>query len=105
MDKIEDFAHRQQAVDPNITAFAGPEHSGKLLHYVGWADQLISPGNPIHYYESVYEFFQANTNIELDDFYRLFFVPGMWHWWVHSSLIQSGTHTHFHGSSFSHVSD
>ena len=69
-----------QAIDPNITAFVGPTHNGKLLHYVGWADQLISPGNPIHYYETVHGFLNANTNLNIDDVYRLYFVPGMWHW-------------------------
>ncbi|PIL35641.1 hypothetical protein GSI_02370 [Ganoderma sinense ZZ0214-1] len=40
------------AASPNITAFVGPQHNGKLIHYVGYADQLISPGNSIHYFES-----------------------------------------------------
>ncbi|KAH9855312.1 feruloyl esterase-like protein [Lenzites betulinus] len=71
---------QSDAIDPNLTAFAtGPRH-GKVLHYVGWADQLISPGNSLHYYETVHEFTQANSSLDIDDFYRLFTVPGMNHW-------------------------
>ncbi|KAI0661668.1 feruloyl esterase-like protein [Cubamyces menziesii] len=67
------------AINPNLTAFAGPEHKGKLIQYVGWADQLISPGNSIHYYETVHGFTLANTTMDIDDYYRLFLVPGMNH--------------------------
>ncbi|KAI0635862.1 feruloyl esterase-like protein [Trametes polyzona] len=70
---------QSNAINPNLTAFAGPSHNGKLLQYVGWADQLISPGNSIHYYESVHEFTLANTTMDIDDYYRLFLVPGMNH--------------------------
>ncbi|KAI8980133.1 feruloyl esterase-like protein [Trametes punicea] len=67
------------AINPNLTAFAGPPHNGKLIQYVGWADQLISPGNSVHYYETVHEFTLANTTMDIDDYYRLFLVPGMNH--------------------------
>ncbi|KAI0926181.1 hypothetical protein AcV5_008705 [Taiwanofungus camphoratus] len=67
------------AINPNITAFAGPAHNGKLLHYVGWADQLISPGNTLHYYETIHTFMTSHTDMDVDDFYRLFTVPGMNH--------------------------
>jgi len=67
------------AINPNITAFAGPPHNGKILHYVGWADQLISPGNSVHYYETVHAFMQATMGTDIDDIYRLFTVPGMNH--------------------------
>ncbi|RPD61212.1 feruloyl esterase-like protein [Lentinus tigrinus ALCF2SS1-6] len=67
------------AIDPNITAFVGPEHNGKLIQYFGWADELISPGNAIHYYETVHQFLRANTHLDINDFYRLFSVPGMNH--------------------------
>ncbi|KAH9850302.1 feruloyl esterase-like protein [Lenzites betulinus] len=70
---------QSNAINPNLTAFAGPAHNGKLLQYVGWADQLISPGNSIHYYETVHEFTLANTTMDIDDYYRLFLVPGMNH--------------------------
>ena len=74
--------HTLQSITPNITGFAGPSHNGKLIHYVGWADQLISPGNSLHYYETVHRFMTAHTDMEIDDFYRLFTVGGMEHWYV-----------------------
>ncbi|OSD06507.1 feruloyl esterase-like protein [Trametes coccinea BRFM310] len=76
-DKID--PGQANAINPNLTAFAGPSHNGKLIQYVGWADQLISPGNTIHYYETVHEFTLANTTMDIDDYYRLFLVPGMNH--------------------------
>ncbi|KAF4951572.1 hypothetical protein FGADI_7347 [Fusarium gaditjirri] len=51
---------------------------GKIISYHGQADQTITPKLPAEYYAKV----QANLNITLDDmhsFYRLFFVPGMYH--------------------------
>ncbi|CDO74946.1 hypothetical protein BN946_scf184945.g18 [Trametes cinnabarina] len=78
-DKID--PGQANAINPNLTAFAGPSHHGKLIQYVGWADQLISPGNTIHYYETVHEFTLANTTMDIDDYYRLFLIPGMNHWY------------------------
>lgn len=50
------------------------------MHYVGWADQLISPGNSLHYYETAHAFMAADSELNIDDFYRLYTVPGMNHW-------------------------
>ena len=71
-----------QAISPNLTAFVGAESgkNGKIMHYVGWADELISPGNSLHYYETVDAFMTSNTELDTDDFYRLYTVPGMNHW-------------------------
>lgn len=52
---------------------------------MGWADQLISPGNSVHYYETVHRFMTEHTEMNIDDFYRLFAVGGMQHWCVPSS--------------------
>ncbi|TBU33530.1 feruloyl esterase-like protein [Dichomitus squalens] len=70
---------QSNAINPNIMGFVGPQHNGKLIQYVGWADQLISPNNSIYYYETVHEWTRTNTNLDIDDFYRLFTVPGMNH--------------------------
>ncbi|KZT11629.1 feruloyl esterase-like protein [Laetiporus sulphureus 93-53] len=67
------------AINPNLTAFAGSGRNGKVIQYVGWADQLISPGNSLHYYETVHAFTQAYTETDINDYYRLFTVPGMNH--------------------------
>ena len=72
-----------QAIDVDLTPFAAAPHNGKLIHYVGWADQLISVGNSLHYYGTVKNFTESNTNLKIDDFYRFFPVAGMLHWYVH----------------------
>lgn len=74
------LTYRFQAISPNLTAFVGPERNGKLLQYVGWADQIISPGGSLHYYETVHAFMASNSELDIDDFYRLYTVPGMNHW-------------------------
>ncbi|KAF5586343.1 feruloyl esterase B-2 [Fusarium pseudocircinatum] len=51
---------------------------GKIISYHGQADQTITPKLPAEYYAKV----RANLNATLEDmhsFYRLFFVPGMYH--------------------------
>ncbi|CCT75812.1 related to feruloyl esterase B precursor [Fusarium fujikuroi IMI 58289] len=51
---------------------------GKIISYHGQADQTITPKLPAEYYAKV----QANINATLENmhsFYRLFFVPGMYH--------------------------
>ena len=53
------------------------DHGGKLLHYHGWSDPQISPGNSVAYYKSVLE--TAGGSGKSRDSYRLFMVPGMAH--------------------------
>jgi feruloyl esterase len=55
-------------------------HGGKLIQYHGWGDAAISPLNSIDYYESVRSFLAKNGSAQpVQDFYRLFMVPGMGH--------------------------
>ena len=71
------------AVNPNLRDFKA--HGGKLIQLHGWDDQLISPQNSIDYYESVIAF-EANAANDraaaargVENFFRLFMVPGMLH--------------------------
>lgn len=72
----------------DLSAFS--RRGGKLLTYHGLADPLIPPASSIYYYEAVLGNMsdgssQPNRNralastAALDDFYRLFLVPGMYH--------------------------
>ncbi|KAI0078830.1 feruloyl esterase-like protein [Panus rudis PR-1116 ss-1] len=70
---------QSNAISPNLTAFAGPNHKGKLIHYVGWAENLISAGHSLHYYETVNSLMRLQDDAEMDSFYRMFVVPGMEH--------------------------
>ncbi|KAF5336719.1 hypothetical protein D9758_015082 [Tetrapyrgos nigripes] len=73
------FANLLDAADistwnPDLSAFRG--HGGKYLTYHGRADVLI----PADISKITYERIGANLSLStLDDFYRLFFVPGMGH--------------------------
>jgi feruloyl esterase len=63
------------ADDPDLRRFKAL--GGKLLAYQGWADISVVPGNHVAFYQLV-----SRTMGGLDktqDFYRLFFVPGMLH--------------------------
>jgi feruloyl esterase len=62
-------------------------HGGKIIHYVGWADSAIAPINSVNYYDSVRAelagIVRSARNSdrweEIQEFYRLFMVPGMAH--------------------------
>ncbi|HMD35894.1 MAG TPA: tannase/feruloyl esterase family alpha/beta hydrolase [Vicinamibacterales bacterium] len=62
------------ATDPDLSAFAA--HSGKLILYHGWSDQLIAPQNSIDYYTKVRNTVGA---AQTEKFVRLFMAPGMMH--------------------------
>ena len=51
-------------------------HGGKLIMYHGYADWAIPTGSTPYYY---HETEAAMPNDSLDDFYRLFMIPGMFH--------------------------
>ena len=61
--------------NPDLRPFRN--HGGKLLMYHGLADQLIPPQGSIHYYERVIA--EMGGLDQVQDFYRLYLVPGMAH--------------------------
>jgi feruloyl esterase len=90
MDFVKDVALSDRKVgsiinsmNPDLRSFRA--HGGKLLQYHGWGDPAISPMNSISYYDSVRGFFSTYPDARSDvsrpvqDFYRLFLVPGMGH--------------------------
>lgn len=52
--------------------------NGKLLHYAGMGDGLIPPGSSEYFYKHVVRS-MAPSGVQVDDFYRLFLIPGMGH--------------------------
>jgi len=70
------------STNPDLRSFRA--NGGKLIQYHGWGDAAISALSSIDYYESVRTFLRRfpdarSENTDIDDFYRLFMVPGMGH--------------------------
>jgi len=63
------------AMNPDLAAFAA--RGGKMIQYHGWADPQIAPGSSVNYYKTVLETMGGAKKVQ--DFYRLFMVPGMAH--------------------------
>ena len=63
------------AVNPDLSGFR--DAGGKLIVFYGWADDLAPPQQNPDYYESVVK--KHGSRAEVENFYRLFMVPGMGH--------------------------
>jgi hypothetical protein len=66
------YAPILDASDPDLSAFKA--HGGKLIQYHGWNDPGIPPGYSLEYRARV-----AARMGKINDFYRLYMVPGMLH--------------------------
>jgi len=62
--------------NPDLSAFKAA--GGKLIHYHGQADWLITSANSPRYYNLVSQAMNLNS-AQLDDFYRFFRISGMGH--------------------------
>ncbi len=71
------------AYNPDLRSFRA--HGGKLIQYHGWGDAAIAPRDSIAFYEKVAAFLKqypdprSDASKPIQDFYRLFMVPGMGH--------------------------
>jgi feruloyl esterase len=69
--------------NPDLRSFR--DRGGKLIQYHGWGDAAIPATSSIAYYEKVKDFMstypdgRSSSAQPLDNFYRLFMVPGMGH--------------------------
>jgi feruloyl esterase len=81
----EDLAAILNSTDPDLRPLR--KHGGKIIHYVGWADAAIPPINSVNYYDGVRAELagvepgrqKGDRWAEIQEFYRLFMVPGMAH--------------------------
>ncbi|PYI17219.1 tannase and feruloyl esterase [Aspergillus violaceofuscus CBS 115571] len=60
----------------DISAFH--HRGGKFLHYHGLSDSYVSPDASIYYYDQASSALKPQ-GVEMDDFYRMFLIPGMEH--------------------------
>ena len=90
MDFDKDFAVGEQKAAPILNSSSPDLRSfraldGKIIQYHGWGDPAISALSSIDYYEAVRGFLSTypdGRNADpgkIEDFYRLFMVPGMSH--------------------------
>ena len=52
------------------------KRGGKIIHYHGWADPMLTAFMSVDYYESA---LRTMGDKETKEFYRLFLIPGMFH--------------------------
>jgi hypothetical protein len=71
-DNLAEFSAIVDATNPDLGAFKA--NGGKLLSYFGWADPDINPLTLLAYRDEV----QAQDP-SIDDYFRTFMVPGMFH--------------------------
>lgn len=71
-DNLGEFRAIVDAVDPDLSAYKAS--GGKLLSYFGWADPDINPLTLLAYRDQV-----ADLDDEVDDYFRIFLLPGMFH--------------------------
>ena len=74
------YAPLLSAIDPDLGRFR--QRGGKLIQYHGWSDPLISAENSVAYYERVLASSgrdRARSLRDVQEFYRLYMVPGMLH--------------------------
>lgn len=66
------------AYDPDLRPFQ--QAGAKVIEYHGWQDQVIPSGASGIWYDKVVGFYEALGMVDqVEDFYRLFMVPGMRH--------------------------
>lgn len=52
------------------------ENGGKLIHWHGLSDAAVPPGASVYLHDHI-EAAMLSKNIEVDEFYRTFFIPGL----------------------------
>jgi hypothetical protein len=90
MDFDKDFAYGEAKAAPILNS-SSPDlrsfraRNGKIIQYHGWGDPAISAFSSIEYYQDTSAFLKKMPDARkpaaapIDDFYRLFLVPGMAH--------------------------
>jgi feruloyl esterase len=72
-ERMSGISEMLDATDPDLRPFR--DRGGKILSYFGWADAALNPLMEVEYYEEV----QGLMGTDVEGFFRLFMVPGMFH--------------------------
>jgi feruloyl esterase len=70
---LDAWSKEADAKNPDLSKFK--KRGGKLLMTQGWADAILQPLAPVHYYEQAL----SKNGSDTKDFFRLFMIPGMSH--------------------------
>jgi feruloyl esterase len=79
--RLETNGELLNGLNPQLSAFR--DGGGKLLMWHGWQDPLVLPDQSVAYYESVESSMGGQEAVQ--DFMRLFMIPGQGHCWELSS--------------------
>lgn len=74
-DSVSRYSKILGGNNPDLSSFRA--NGGKLLSWQGLADQIIPPNGTVNYRQRVERVMGGNEAV--NDFYRLFFAPGMGH--------------------------
>lgn len=65
------------ATDTDLRPFR--KTGAKLIQWHGWDDAAFTPGNTVKYYNEVVDATGGGKLVKVQDFYRLFMLPGVGH--------------------------
>lgn len=72
--KLAGYAALGNATNPDLRKLK--QRGGKIIHYHGWADQMLTAYMSVDYYEAVLAKLGEKAT---KDFYRFYLIPGMFH--------------------------
>ena len=72
--KLAKWAALAGATNPDLSKLK--QRGGKIIHYHGWADQMLTAFMSVDYYDSVLAKMGEKA---VKDFYRFYLIPGMFH--------------------------
>lgn len=71
---IANTSEKCDAINPDLRPLK--QRGGKIIHWMGWADQATGPYQSVEYYENVFNFMGVK---ETKEFYKLYMIPGTFH--------------------------
>ena len=76
-ESVQQYQSIIGTADADLSAYKA--NGGKMIAWHGLADQLVPPNGSSNYYDRVVETTGGGSLEDIQDFYRLFFAPGVGH--------------------------